>query len=154
MKATEVIQQYRNGQPNFQRLNLRGANFKGQDLSGADFSYCQIQSANFSQANLTNAKFIGAKAGVKKGWIILLLYAGMHFIIFSSLLLGLVGYLISIIPNDTEVAWLGLITLIIFCTISFLQNIGRGLVAILFFLTIPLLSLSENSSKIKRATNC
>ena len=86
MKANEVIQEYRNGQRNFQSLNLRGGNFKGQDLSGADFSYCQIQSANFSQANLTNAKFIGAKAGLKKGWVIILLLVAFLLIAIVSLL--------------------------------------------------------------------
>ncbi len=90
MKASDVIQQYKNGERNFRRLNLRGANFKGQNLSGADFSYCQIQGTNFSKANLTGANFTGSKAGLGIYWT-------LFFFSFSIVFAILAGFTSSII---------------------------------------------------------
>ena len=130
MKAADVIKAYKNGERNFQRLNLRGANFKEQDLSGADFSYCQLQSANFSQANLTNTKFIGVKAGLQKRWLILFLLVVLVLIIISSLFSALLGSIVSLIFEsnlENKVSgWTGLITIIIFFIISFRKNLGGG----------------------------
>ncbi|MBD2378137.1 pentapeptide repeat-containing protein [Leptolyngbya sp. FACHB-402] len=55
----------------FSRQNLRGWNFKGQDLTGADFSGADIRGATFTNAILREAKFTGAKAGLRKRWVIL-----------------------------------------------------------------------------------
>ena len=135
MKAADVIKAYKNGERNFQRLNLRGANFKGQDLSGADFSDCQIQSANFSKATLTNTKFIGAKAGLQKRWVIILLLVVLVLIIISSFFSALLGYIVALI-FDSELknkvsGWTGLITIIIFSIISFRKNLG-GVILLAF----------------------
>ena len=53
MKVSQVIQEYKDGKRDFQRLNLREANFSGKDLSGI----------NFKEATLIGKNFTGAKAG-------------------------------------------------------------------------------------------
>ncbi|MGK7932823.1 MAG: pentapeptide repeat-containing protein [Microcystaceae cyanobacterium] len=91
MKVSSILQQYQNGERNFQWFNLRGLNFAGKDLSGADFSGCQIQGTNFKEANLTGANFTGAKAGLQKRWVIYLtlwlclLAAFPEYFLFQSL---------------------------------------------------------------------
>ncbi|HAC64254.1 MAG TPA: hypothetical protein DCF68_12115, partial [Cyanothece sp. UBA12306] len=133
MKASDVIREYEKGERNFRRLNLRGANFKQQNLSGADFSYCQLQGTNFSEATLTGANFTGAKAGLQKRWVILLLLVALVLIVCSSLFLALAGFLVTLIfdPDiENQVAgWASSIILIIFCVISFRKNLGGGLIA-------------------------
>ena len=127
MKASEVIQQYQNGQRNFQGQNLRGANFKGKDLSGADFSGCDIRGANFSKAILTGAKFQKAKAGLQRRWVIILLLVAFLLIILSSFMSFFLAYIVKLIFNselDEQIAgWVGLITTIIFCFIAYRQNL-------------------------------
>ncbi|NES67043.1 MAG: pentapeptide repeat-containing protein [Okeania sp. SIO2D1] len=43
----KILQQYQQGERNFQRANLRGLSFKGKDLSDEDFSFADIRSTNF-----------------------------------------------------------------------------------------------------------
>lgn len=97
MKTSEILRLYRDGQRNFQGLNLRGGNFTGQDLSGGDFSYCDIRGANFTKANLREAKFVDAKAGVQFNWAIGLVIVSLLVATISGLASGLAG----IFPSGT-----------------------------------------------------
>lgn len=54
----------------FSGQNLRGRNFQGQDLRGANFSGADIRGAKFVDAQLQRADFSGAKAGLRKQWMI------------------------------------------------------------------------------------
>lgn len=150
MRASEVIQQYQNGERNFQRQNLRGANFKGQDLRGADFSGCRIQGANFSKANLTGAKFNQVKAGLQKRWVIILLLVAFILIVLASFFSAFAGALIfALIFNDNSnpnvklayiiLGWTGLTVLVSFCIVSYFKNLQGWLIAFTFafFMIFP-----------------
>jgi uncharacterized protein YjbI with pentapeptide repeats len=58
------------GDEDFSGWDLRGVNFKGLDLSGVNFANADIRGANFADATLRNANFTGAKAGLRKRWMI------------------------------------------------------------------------------------
>jgi uncharacterized protein YjbI with pentapeptide repeats/uncharacterized protein YneF (UPF0154 family) len=89
MKASDILQQYQNGQRNFQRLNLRGLNFAEKNLSGADFSHCDIKGANFRKANLMGVNFTGVKAGLQlknkilQGFLLCFLAAFSQYFLFQ-----------------------------------------------------------------------
>jgi hypothetical protein len=131
MKATEVIQEYKNGRRDFQGESLRGCNFKDQDLSGADFSGCDICGANFSGANLTEVKFERAKAGLRKRWMIFLLLVALVLIVISSFFSALVGSFAAYIfdpssPENPITVWVSLIFLLFFCILIWRKNILAG----------------------------
>ena len=57
MKASQVLQEYKQGRRDFKGVSLRGQSFVKQDLSGADFSKADIRGANFSHADIRGANF-------------------------------------------------------------------------------------------------
>ena len=69
MKASQVLQEYKQGRRDFKGVSLRGQSFVKKDLSGADFSKAHIQGANFSHATLTGTNFAGATAGLQWFWV-------------------------------------------------------------------------------------
>ncbi|NEP90669.1 MAG: hypothetical protein F6K18_29770 [Okeania sp. SIO2C2] len=79
MKAREILQQYKEGRRDFPGVNLRGLSFKGKkgekrkDLSGANFSGADIRGTNFREAILQGTNFQGAKGGLQKRWVVVLL---------------------------------------------------------------------------------
>ncbi|MBD2117965.1 pentapeptide repeat-containing protein, partial [Microcystis wesenbergii] len=134
MKAAAVIEQYKNGRRDFRGESLRGGNFRGADLAGADFSGCDIRGANFSRANLTGVKFAGAKAGLPKRWLVILLGLALVLILFSSYFSTMAGYLVGLIFDSSRtqnqvIGWSILILLICFCAVTWRKNILAGAVA-------------------------
>ncbi len=151
MKAAAVIEQYKNGRRDFRGESLRGGNFRSADLAGADFSGCDIRGANFSRANLTGVKFAGAKAGLPKRWLVILLGLALVLMMFSSYFSAIKGYLVSLIFSMPRItltdtgerqfdgwfiqvagwfitesqvaAWSILIFLICFCAVTWRKNI-------------------------------
>jgi len=71
VKAREVMRRYKQGERNFQNMNLCGANLQRQDLSRADFSGADIRSTNFNDSNLQGVNFSNAKAGLQRRWIVI-----------------------------------------------------------------------------------
>jgi uncharacterized protein YjbI with pentapeptide repeats len=101
MKAAAVIEQYKNGRRDFRGESLRGGNFRGADLAEADFSGCDIRGANFSRANLTGVKFAGAKAGLPKRWVVILLFVILLSILGSIVFILLASVGVSLIFDGT-----------------------------------------------------
>ncbi|WOB69341.1 pentapeptide repeat-containing protein [Microcystis aeruginosa] len=135
MKAAAVIEQYKNGRRDFRGESLRDGNFRGADLAGADFSGCDIRGANFSRANLTGVKFAGAKAGLPKRWLVILLGLALVLIVVSSFFSSAAAYLVGLIfdssSTENQVAgWSILILLICFCAVTWRKNILAGALAV------------------------
>ena len=115
--------------PDYSGQNLRGRSFKGQNLEGANFSYTDIRSTNFTEANLKGVNFTGAKAGLQKRWMLLL-------VLLSWLLSGISGflYLINTIliayifdsSQSAENQFIGWVTLIV-TIIVYIIIIRRGI---------------------------
>ena len=134
MKAAAVIEQYKNGRRDFRGESLRGGNFRGADLTGADFSGCDIRGANFSRANLTGVKFAGAKAGLPKLWLVILLGLALVLIVVSSFFSAFGGYMVGLIfysnPENQVTGWFTLIFLICFCAVTWRKNILAFAIAV------------------------
>lgn len=171
MKAAAVIEQYKNGRRDFRGESLRGGNFRSADLAGADFSGCDIRGTNFSRANLTGVKFAGAKAGLPKRWLVILLGLALVLILFSSYFSAMAGYLVGLIfdspsTENQVTGWSTLIFIILFCLISWRKNILAGAVALtvagsvavalsafIFLFLFPLLSGGDAAESARLAGN-
>ena len=124
--------------PDYSGQNLRGRSFKCQDLTGANFSKADIRGANFTNAILKGADFTGAKAGLKKRWVIVLLIVTFILSVISSLFSTVIGVLLWYALNYKDGSIISgivaLITLVILCIITVRKGLlaGLGMVAIAF----------------------
>ena len=120
LRKGEILQLYQQGKREFQRFNLRGLSFEGENLPDADFSFADIRGTNFRGANLTGARFCGAKAGLQKRLVVVLLMGvfllvgiSATFSVFTSSLISLLIFDSSSIQNQVA-AWVSLIVIIVF----------------------------------------
>ena len=60
MKTTELLEQYKKGERDFNGANLNGANLRRADLSGADLCGADLRGADLNGANLRGADLNGA----------------------------------------------------------------------------------------------
>lgn len=85
MNSKMLLEQYKQGERNFQNTDLKFQSFEGEDLSEVDFSYADLRGVNFVNTTLRGAKFLHAKAGLTRRSMLFL-------IIISLLLAGFSGY--------------------------------------------------------------
>ncbi|NEN88592.1 MAG: hypothetical protein F6K48_06535 [Okeania sp. SIO3H1] len=156
-RKREILQQYQQGERNFQGANLRGLSFKGKDLSDADFSKADIRGTNFSGVNLTGAKFCGAKAGLQKRWVIVLFVGVFILAGISGFLTLFNSYFASKILNsngvDQIIGWVSLILVVVFWIIIIrngTSSVGIG-IAIAGAFAITLLGVFVLALSIARA---
>ena len=146
MKASTVISSYKEGRRDFSGEKLRGGNFAEQNLSGANFSHCDIRGANFKGANLIGANFTGAIAGLQKRWMIGLLLVALVLMALSGLMCGISGSFVVFIfdlyfINEAEfrvTGWVTLVSLIIFCVITYHKSLREGVINIIIILAVAL----------------
>ncbi|NEP83979.1 MAG: hypothetical protein F6K17_23335 [Okeania sp. SIO3C4] len=129
-RKREILQLYKEGERNFQGANLRGLSFEGEDLPDADFSFADVRGTNFRGANLTGAKFCGAKAGLQKGWVVVL-FAGVFVLVGVSAFLNifisaLILQIYSIHVERQILGWMSLIVTIIFWITFFCNRIAKA----------------------------
>ena len=94
-----------------------------------------IRGTNFREAILKGAKFQGARAGLQKRWVIVLLIGAFILAGFSGFLAFFNGYLISLIfasnpPENQIAAWVSLIIFVVFWIIIIRNGIGSDATAI------------------------
>ena len=118
LRKGEILQLYQQGKREFQRFNLRGLSFEGENLPDADFSFADIRGTNFRGANLTGARFCGAKAGLQKRWVVVLLIGVFILVGISAILSVFTSYMISQVFNSSSIenqvaGWVSLIVIIV-----------------------------------------
>ena len=135
MKAIEVLKRYAQGRRDFRGENLRSQSFRGANLSGADFSETDIRGANFREANLTGVNFTGAKAGLQRRWVLVLVIASCLLSALSGFCAAWGGYIVALIFDSSSlenqiVGWVSLIILLVFYIVSIRQGIAAAFGAV------------------------
>ncbi len=113
----------------FSGKNLQNRSFRGQNLTNANFSHSDIRGADFTNANLTGANFSHAKAGLPRGWAIVLKIVSLLLSALSGFVAAYAGAAIPVVsysedPWNAFSAKVILITLLVF----FIVTIRQGLV--------------------------
>ncbi|WP_414528821.1 pentapeptide repeat-containing protein [Nodularia chucula] len=126
----------------FSRQNLRGRSFKGQNLEGANFSKADIRGANFTNAILKGANFSGAKAGLQRHWVILLLMVTLVLLALAGIYLVSFGLSVASSIFDTKYpgsVFMGSVYLIlvgVFCIVTVRKGYTTGLKSLAVTLVI------------------
>ncbi|MDP5337267.1 MAG: pentapeptide repeat-containing protein [Nodularia sp. (in: cyanobacteria)] len=122
--------------------NLRGRSFKGQNLEGENFSKADIRGANFTDAILKGADFTGAKAGLQRRWVILLLIVTLVLLALAGIYLVSFGLSVASSIFDTKYpgsVLMGSVYLIlvgVFCIVTVRKGITTGLKSLAVTLVI------------------
>ncbi|HYW20728.1 MAG TPA: pentapeptide repeat-containing protein [Nodularia sp. (in: cyanobacteria)] len=128
--------------PDYAGQNLRGRSFKGQNLEGANFSKADIRGANFTDAILKGADFTGAKAGLQRRWVILLLIVTLVLLALAGIYLVSFGLSVASSIFDTKYpgsVLMGSVYLIlvgVFCIVTVRKGITTGLKSLAVTLVI------------------
>ena len=141
MRAREILQEYKEGERNFRKQNLRGLSFKGKNLSGADFSGADIRGTNFRGAVLRGTKFQGAKAGLQRRWVVVFLIIAFILEGISGFVSLFTGHFISLIFDNSNLenqvtGWISLILLILFWIVVVSRGIVAGFAVLAFVVVV------------------
>ena len=141
LRKGEILQLYQQGKREFQRFNLRGLSFEGKNLPDADFSFADIRGTNFRGANLTGARFCGAKAGLQKRWVVVLLMGVFLLVGISAFFSVFTSYLILLIFDSSSIenqviGWVSLIVIIVFWIMLFYNRIENVAFAFAFAVAV------------------
>ncbi|MBD2292902.1 pentapeptide repeat-containing protein [Anabaena sphaerica FACHB-251] len=116
--------------PDYSGENLQGRSFKGENLTGANFSKADIRGANFTNAILKGADFTGAKAGLQRRWVIVLLIVAFLVSALSGFFSIIIGTVITFIfdTKNSEI-FIAQTVVLVMVTVFCIVTIRKGLIA-------------------------
>ncbi|MDZ8096114.1 MAG: pentapeptide repeat-containing protein [Nostoc sp. DedQUE05] len=134
--------------PDYSGQNLRGRSFKGQNLIGANFSGKDIRGADFTNAILKDADFTGAKAGLQRRWLIVLLIVALILLaqgVIYSISLGLSAAFIfdTRYTGNVFISLVCIIVVAVFYIVTLRKNLMAGLriVAVILVFVSPVVAI-------------
>ena len=121
--------------------NLQGRSFKGQNLTGANFSKADIRGANFTNAILKGADFTGAKAGLQRRWVIILLIIALLLLALASIYSIIIGLSVANIfdtkhPGNILMGVVSLVFILVFCIVAIRKGLTAGLEVLVILFVI------------------